>query len=58
MLLVLHLSALRARPVRSARGSAILANKEFCFLHCKMRAPIARLASGMMLGWYATHVVR
>jgi hypothetical protein len=44
--------------MRPARCSAILANEELGFFHGKMRAPVARLASGMMLGWYATHVVK
>jgi len=52
---ILHFAALRTRPMRPARCAAILANQQFCFLHGKMRAPIARLASGMMFGWYARH---
>jgi hypothetical protein len=43
--------------MRPPRGAAILANQQLRFLHGKMRAPIARLAMGMMFGWYATHGV-
>jgi hypothetical protein len=52
---ILHFSALRARPMRSARSSAILTDHQLLLLHGKMRAPIARLAPCMMFGWYATH---
>jgi hypothetical protein len=52
---ILHFSALRTRPMRPARRSAILADHQLLLLHGKMRTPIARLAPRMMLGWYATH---
>jgi hypothetical protein len=41
--------------MRSAWSSAILADHQLLLLHGKVRAPVARLAPGMMLGWYATH---
>jgi hypothetical protein len=52
----LHFSALRARSVRHPRGSAILTDDELLLLHGKVRTPLARLASGVMFGWYACHM--
>jgi hypothetical protein len=54
---ILHFSTLRTRPMRPARGSAIFAHQELRLLHRQMRTPIARLAMGMMFGWYARHKI-